>query len=114
MSSNTYSVLTTVSLVHPFGRALWTRVREIITTEWCIVQVAGEFLDEVPQVVSRKVYTCYSAFLLYQHLKLEEMLDGLIRGGQAELIQREIQLTIERRISEEAYAQELLEDLDRD
>ena len=101
------------SLVHTFGRALWTRARDIITTEWWIVQAAGEFLDEVPQAVSRNVYTCYSAFLLYQHLKLEEMLDGLIRDGEAELIQREIQLTIERRISEEAHAQERLEDLDR-
>ena len=114
MSSNTYSVLTTVSLVHSFGGALWTIVRERVTTEWCIVQAAGEFLGEVPQAVSRKVYTCYSAFLLYQHLKLEEILDGLIRDGEAELIQREIQLTFERRISEEAYAQELLEELDRD
>ena len=41
MSSSTYSVVTTVSSVRPFGRALWTRVREILTIEWCIVQVEG-------------------------------------------------------------------------
>ena len=63
----------------PWGGRLTRLARQDITKEWFIVQATDEFLEVVPQTVSKGVYYCRSAQLLLQHMEDEERLDVLRR-----------------------------------
>ena len=102
-----------MSLVHPFGGPLWHRVTTRCGKEFFIVQASNQFLGCVPQTCCKKVYLCFSALLLQEQLYLEEWLNRLIREGEQELYQIDIQAAAARQTEELLWAQELLDQLDQ-
>ena len=87
-----------VVVVHPFGGALWHRLRTTVTVEFYVVHSALSWLGEAPETLSKKVYACCSAVYLIEHLRLEAQLNAFIESAEFDLeieaeqeAQREIQ-----------------------
>ena len=109
-----FEAVAVTEVVPPWGGRLWNIIRTDITKEWFIIVSSQTFLYDCPQAVSKRTYLCRSVDILHHHLEDEAFLDRLLREASQDVPSPVLERWRfeQRRVEEEQYALELLQELE--